>query len=146
MTSTFQTESSSSECCDVTIIKNWEREIKVLTNWLTDLPTLTHSLHRAEYFLRSYYSPRKSSNSQPFMKPEGSLLCSEESPNLRPRVTFCNKLVFLQLFCQLLAQLPSWKTTYCWLSATAYSIYLQLPSISWDCLIHPQTKLQIKWH
>jgi hypothetical protein len=30
--------------------------------------------------------------------------------------------------CQHLAQPPSWKTAHCWLSATAYSIYLQLPS------------------
>jgi hypothetical protein len=28
-----------------------------------------------------------------------------------------------------LAQPPSWRTTPCWLSATAYSIYSQLPSI-----------------
>jgi len=31
--------------------------------------------------------------------------------------------------CQHLAQSPRWRTTPSWLSATAYSIYSQLPSI-----------------
>jgi hypothetical protein len=32
----------------------------------------------------------------------------------------------------------SWRTTLCWLSTTAYSIYLQLPSISGGHLLHLQ--------
>jgi len=37
-----------------------------------------------------------------------------------------------------LAQPPSWRTTFSRLSATAYSIYLHLPSISGGRLLHPQ--------
>jgi hypothetical protein len=36
------------------------------------------------------------------------------------------------------AQTTSWKTTHCWLSATGYSIYSQLPSISGGRLLYPQ--------
>jgi hypothetical protein len=36
------------------------------------------------------------------------------------------------------AQSPSWRTTRCRLSATAYSVYLQLRSISGCRLLHPQ--------
>lgn len=35
--------------------------------------------------------------------------------------------------CYPLTQPPSWKTTPCWLSTAAYSIYLWLPSISGGC-------------
>ena len=38
--------------------------------------------------------------------------------------------VFTGRYCQHLAQPPSWRTTPCRLSATAYSLYSQLPSIS----------------
>jgi hypothetical protein len=36
------------------------------------------------------------------------------------------------------AQPPSWRTTPCLLSATAYSMYSQLPSKTGDRLLHPQ--------
>ena len=42
---------------------------------------------------------------------------------------FVSMPVFTVRSCQRLAQPPSWKTTPCRLSATAYSIYSQLPSI-----------------
>jgi len=37
-------------------------------------------------------------------------------------------------------QTPSWRTTYCRLSATAYSIYSQLPFIFGGCLFHLQAE------
>ena len=42
---------------------------------------------------------------------------------------FVTKPVFMVRSCQRLTQPPSWKTTHCQVSATAYSIFLQLPSI-----------------
>ena len=42
---------------------------------------------------------------------------------------FITKPVFTVRSCQHLDQSPCWKTTPCRLSATAYSIYLQLPSM-----------------
>jgi hypothetical protein len=42
---------------------------------------------------------------------------------------FARKSVFSVRCCQHLAQPPSWRTTPCQMSATAYSIYSQLPSI-----------------
>ena len=42
---------------------------------------------------------------------------------------FATKSVFTVRCCQQLAQPPSWRTTPCPLSANAYSIYSQLPSI-----------------
>jgi hypothetical protein len=38
------------------------------------------------------------------------------------------------------AQPPRWGTTTCWLSATAYSIYSQLPSISGGRFLYPQSE------
>jgi hypothetical protein len=57
-------------------------------------------------------------------------------PGLRLLQNFCNKFIFYSE--ELLAQLQSWRTTPCQLSATAYSIYLQLPSKTGGCLLHPQ--------
>jgi hypothetical protein len=51
---------------------------------------------------------------------------------------FITSLFFIVRSCQHHAQPPSWRTTPCRLSATAYSIYLQPPSISGGCLLHPQ--------
>jgi hypothetical protein len=45
-------------------------------------------------------------------------------------ITFCNKLAFYGEELLALCPTPKLETTPCWLSATAYSIYLQLPSIS----------------
>ena len=42
---------------------------------------------------------------------------------------FVTNPVFKMRSCQYLAEPPSWRTTPCWLFATAYSIYSQLPSI-----------------
>jgi hypothetical protein len=55
-------------------------------------------------------------------------------------MNFRNKLIFYgeQLLAH--AQPPSWRTTPFRLSATAYSIYSQLPSISGGRLLHPQPK------
>jgi hypothetical protein len=36
------------------------------------------------------------------------------------------------------ARPSNWRTTPCWLSATAYSLYSQLPSIFWGHLLHLQ--------
>ena len=54
---------------------------------------------------------------------------------------FVTKQVFMVKSCQHLTQPPSWRSTPCWLSATAYSLYSQLhstleailPSASWGC-------------
>jgi hypothetical protein len=46
-----------------------------------------------------------------------------------PFVIFRNKLIFT-VSCLSYTQRPSWRTTPCRLSTTAYSIYLQLPFIS----------------
>jgi hypothetical protein len=53
-------------------------------------------------------------------------------------INFCNKLIFYDY--ELLAPrpTPSLRTTPSWLSATAYLIYSQLPSISGGCLLQPQ--------
>jgi hypothetical protein len=51
-------------------------------------------------------------------------------PGPRPFVALRNKLFFTSRCCNSYAQPPSWRTTSCWLSATAYSIYSQLPFIS----------------
>jgi hypothetical protein len=59
-------------------------------------------------------------------------------PISRPYITFCNKVIFSVRICWLHAQLQSWRTTPCVLSATAYSIYSQLHSISGGRLLHPQ--------
>jgi hypothetical protein len=57
----------------------------------------------------------------------------------RPYVTLRNNLVFFTVkSCWSLAQLPSWRTTLCRPSATAYSIYSQLHSTSGDCILQPQ--------
>jgi hypothetical protein len=41
-----------------------------------------------------------------------------------------NRNIFMGMSCYHFAQTPSWRTTPRWLSAAAYLIYLQLPSIS----------------
>jgi hypothetical protein len=73
------------------------------------------------------------------MGSEGSLLCSQ-GPALRPHVTFYNKLIFTVRSCQPLTQSPSRRTTPYRLSATAYSIYSQLSSISRGCILHLKPK------
>ena len=55
-------------------------------------------------------------------------------PNLDTRtldtsVCFVTRPVFTAISCQHLAQLPSWRTTPCRPSETAYSVYSQIPSI-----------------
>jgi hypothetical protein len=47
--------------------------------------------------------------------------------------------VFTVISCQPLAQPPNGRTTPCQLSATVYSIYSRLPSISGRRLLHPQS-------
>jgi len=63
-------------------------------------------------------------------------------PNPSPCVTFCNKLFLFFFFftvnCYPLAKLPSCRTIPRRLSATAYSIYSQLPAISGGRVLHPQ--------
>ena len=44
-------------------------------------------------------------------------------------ICFITKPIFMVRSCQHITQPPSWRTTLCWLSATAYSTYSQLPSI-----------------
>jgi hypothetical protein len=56
----------------------------------------------------------------------------------RPFVTYLNELYGEQSLAS--SPTPSWRTTPCRLSATAYSIYPQLPSISGGRLLHPQTE------
>jgi hypothetical protein len=98
--------------------------------------------------LRSRQLCSYSRTSQHFMEPEGSLPCSQGPypeayiqgirPGPRLLVVFRNKLIFYGE--ELLAppQPPSWRTTPCRLSATAYSIYSQLPTIPGGRLLHPQ--------
>jgi hypothetical protein len=59
-------------------------------------------------------------------------------PCPRLLVIFHNKFTFYSEEMLPHAQPPSWRTTPCRLSATAYSIYLQLSSISGGLLLHPQ--------
>jgi hypothetical protein len=59
-------------------------------------------------------------------------------PSSRICVTYRNMLFFYSGVLLAPAQHPSWITTPCRLSATAYSIYPQLPSISGGRLLHPQ--------
>jgi hypothetical protein len=59
-------------------------------------------------------------------------------PNPRLFVTFRNEHFFEARVCKPHAQPPSWKTTHCWLSSSAYSIYSQLPFISGGRLVLPQ--------
>jgi hypothetical protein len=72
---------------------------------------------------------------RPFLhpQPEDVPCCGDRYPlNTDSMIVTCN-IYSVNLFtvrsCYYLAQLPSWRTTPCWLSTTAYSIYLQLPSI-----------------
>jgi hypothetical protein len=58
-------------------------------------------------------------------------------PGLRPFVKFRNKLIMVRT-CYPTPNPQSWRITPCRLSATAYSIYLQLPSISGGHLLHLQ--------
>jgi len=56
--------------------------------------------------------------------------CTKGSVKVRVSCThFVTWHVFTVRSCWQLAQPASWRTTPCWLSATAYSIYSQLPSI-----------------
>jgi hypothetical protein len=61
-------------------------------------------------------------------------------PVTRRCVIFRNELFFYAEGCQPLAQLPSWRTTRFRLSATAYSIYSQLPAICEGLLVQTQTE------
>jgi hypothetical protein len=74
------------------------------------------------------------------MEPRGSLSFAQEPAIPRSCVTFYNKIIFYGK--ELLAppQHPNWQTTPCQLSATAYSMYLQLPFMSGDHLLHPHLK------
>jgi hypothetical protein len=66
---------------------------------------------------------------------------SKESAQVRgPLCHFVRSLFFTVRSCYFHAQLPSRRTTSCRLPATAYSIYLQLPSISGGRLLHPQAE------
>jgi hypothetical protein len=56
-------------------------------------------------------------------------------------LTFHNKLFFYGEELQPLAETPSCRTTPCRLSATAYSIYSQLPSTCGSCFLHQQLTL-----
>jgi hypothetical protein len=63
-------------------------------------------------------------------------------PSLRPCITFHVTCWFLMVgSCWPCAQQPSYRTTICQLFAIAYSIYLQLPSISGGHLLHPQPRM-----
>jgi hypothetical protein len=65
-------------------------------------------------------------------------------PSQRSCVTFCNKLIFYGG--ELLAPqppIPSQRTNFCQPSATVYSIFLQLPSISSGHLFHAVVTAQV---
>jgi hypothetical protein len=55
-----------------------------------------------------------------------------------------NLHIFKLRNCWLHVQPPSWMPTPCRFSATAYSIYSQLPSISGDHLLHPQPEDELR--
>jgi hypothetical protein len=64
---------------------------------------------------------------------------SKESVQFRGFIlAFVTSFFFTARSCYPHAQHPSWRTTPCRLSATAYSIYSQLPSIPGGCVLHPQ--------
>ena len=48
-------------------------------------------------------------------------------------------------FVTFLVQIPGWRTTLCWLSGNAYSIYSRSPSVSGDRLLHPLRGRHIQW-
>jgi hypothetical protein len=59
---------------------------------------------------------------------------SKESVQVRGSIVFfITNLLFTVKGCYPHAQPPSWRTTHCRLSAAAYSIYAQLPSVAGRC-------------
>jgi hypothetical protein len=62
--------------------------------------------------------------------------CQKIHPIHRLCEMFRNEFIFYGWV--LLAQSPSWSTTQCRLSATAYSVYLQLPSVYGVSLLYLQ--------
>jgi hypothetical protein len=86
--------------------------------WPIEAPNIPHSKSHVHFLrLRSFQS-----------------IC----PILRPFVTFCNAFLFYGGELSAPRPTPKLEGHPCRLSATAYSIYLQLPSISGGRLLHPQ--------
>jgi hypothetical protein len=112
---------------------------------------LNNWLHGAESIFRSNQSLSFWRISQHSMEHEGSIPCSQQPSTCtypeqilskksipRTSATLRNKIIFYGE--ELLAPrpTPSWRPTPCRLPATAYSVYLQLPSISGGHLLYPQ--------
>jgi hypothetical protein len=57
------------------------------------------------------------------------LICTKVSIQARGKCSCFLTKVFKVRICQQLSQPPRWRTTLCLLSATAYNIYSQLPSV-----------------
>jgi hypothetical protein len=75
------------------------------------------------------------------MEPGGSLPYSKETttcPYPEPDQSCSRPRLFHAHFPRLTSWKSSWRTTPCRLSATAYSIHSQLPTISGATLLHPQ--------
>jgi hypothetical protein len=94
----------------------------------------------------------------PFTETEGSLPCSKEpasgpypEPDVSSKSETLHRMLVLRVrSCYPLSKPPSWKTTICPLSATAYSIQSQPLSISGGRLFHPRhavmTRTLIAWY
>jgi hypothetical protein len=78
---------------------------------------------------------RYSKNMQLFIRSLGRF---KESVHVRGPVQYLVASFLYSDELLLLAHPQSWSITPCRLSATAYSIYSQVPSISGGCLLHPQ--------
>jgi hypothetical protein len=53
-------------------------------------------------------------------------------------LALCTEAGFLLYVVDMYVFITSWRITPCHLSATAYSVYSQLPFIPGGCLLHPQ--------
>ena len=111
----------------------------LLTGSMEQSPPLETNLFKASQEIPPFYvnhifiTPFTSASHQ-------SLSWAHTIGSIRVRGTslyFIAWYVFTVRSCSHLIQLLSWSTTLCWLSATAYSIYPQLPWILED--VHPST-------
>jgi hypothetical protein len=96
------------------------------------ITAFTFARHLSLFWANSIESipPHPTSWRSIFMSPFPWLGRTKVSIQVRGKCSgFVTKPFFTVRSCQHLVQPPSWRTTPCWLSATAYSIYSQLPSI-----------------
>jgi hypothetical protein len=106
-------------------IRNWPINANWLTDWPTDRPTDRPT--NLPTYLPTWSSLSWEANTH------------SSGQELLPR------LFFTVRSCQFLAHPSSWRTTPCRLSATAFSVHSQLPTISWGCVLHATWKWHSNW-